>query len=264
MPISHSVGPGFTLWLWKGNSHFPQQSRSNPSKQYFHILLLLKTSSNEEIDMLLDLVKLLFFNWFWPFRKSRLSCLTTGFFSVLNYSCAENFPVGLPTDWTMALVFSYSIWEERHHSYLLLLTTTFWPEARRAGSPCQPPPQVAQPCSAEVGIGARPPAFRWCWAGHRQQAGVVQQEPRWGTASASWQPQCRNSSGGRGSSSLAYQLQSNLHTENPGLQAPGGHNPSSLTCCRDWSSSGHFWNPAAAIWDNLHKQERRMYRWLQA
>lgn len=50
----------------------------------------------------------------------------------------------------------------------------------------------------------------------------------------------------------------------PNLQAHGGHNPSSLTCCRDWSSSGHFRNPAAAIWHNLHRQERCMYGWLQA
>lgn len=127
---------------------------------------------------------------------------------------------------------------------------------------CQPPPQLSQPCRAEEGIAAGPPVFRW--AGHRQQVGVVQQEPRWGTASTSWQPQCRNSSGGRCSSSLASQLPSNLHRENPGLQAQGGHNPSSLTCCRNWSSCGHFRKPAAAIWGNWHKQERHMYRWLQA
>lgn len=100
------------------------------------------------------------------------------------------------------LVFSYSIWEERHHSYRLLLTTAFWREARQAGCPCQPPPQVSQPCSAEVGSGAGPSVFRRCWAG------VVHQEPRWGTASACWQPQCRNSSGGRCGSGLASQFAS--------------------------------------------------------
>lgn len=125
------------------------------------------------------------------------------------------------------LMFSYSVWEERHHSCLLLLAVTF--DLR----PLPTSSQLSQPRSTEGNwsratvLGRTQPASRW-WA-----AGATL-----GTAPNSWQPQGRNSSGGRGSSSLASQLPSNLHTKNPDLQLQGGHNPSSLTSCRDWSSLG--------------------------
>lgn len=138
------------------------------------------------------------------------------FFSVLNYSCAEDLPVGLPADWIPGKRGALSFPTAFQRGDIIGISCYWWEnfDLRWEGQEacCQPPPQVSQPCSTEVGIGAGPPVFRWCWAGQRQQAGVVQQEPCWGTASTSWQPQHRNSSGGRCSSSLASQLRSNVHT----------------------------------------------------
>lgn len=218
---------------------------------------MLKTSSNEQIHMLLDLVILLFLKLVLAFQKIKTVFTHHWLFSVLNCSCAEDFPV-LPTDGTMGkwgpLSFP-TVFERRD----ITAVCCYWQWHLTWGQEGRKPTANLLP-----GIPAlQGSAGSWGRAGHRRPAGGVQQEPRWATAPTPGSVR-QKQQGARCSSSLPSQLPSNLHTENPGLQAQGRHKPSSLTCCRDWSSSGHVWNSAAAIWDNLHKQERHMYRWLQA
>lgn len=102
MPISHSAGAEFTLWLQKCNSHFPQQCRTNLSKLIIIFYCCLKhlqmnkstycwILSNFYFLLVLAFQKIkTVFTQHWLF-----------FFFCSKLLCAEDFPISLPSDGTM-------------------------------------------------------------------------------------------------------------------------------------------------------------------
>lgn len=223
MAVTQLTCPSLTLLVLdllsgcrRATATFPQQCRITHQNIIFTFYCCLKHLQMNKLRIVRSCQTSGFFVGFGLSENQDCLHSSLAFFSVLNYSRAEDLPVGLPADWIPGQRGALSFPTAFQRGDIIGISC-YWREnfdLRWEGQEacCQSPPQVSQPCSTEVGVGAGPPVFRWCWAGQRQQAGVVQQEPCWGTASTSWQPQRRNSSGGRCSSRLASQLQSNVHT----------------------------------------------------